>query len=221
MSTAVKAAIAGALFLVGTLAGGLISGGRAGDPTQTDDIETPVSDSGEVEGQRPAAEPLQNGGPDDAVEAAVGFATASQDWLYLSDEGIESAIRAIAVPEAADRLSEETIAEISVARDALRHSAGPIWWFVRPLAVHADVRENTATVSVWVVTVLSAADVAVPQADWVTLDIGLVRSGETWLLESIVDTVGPTPASGVRDQPWQPEPFDDALAGYERIGSRP
>jgi hypothetical protein len=36
---------------------------------------------------------------------------------------------------------------------------------------------------------------------------------------SIDDTVGPTPMSGVRDEPWQPEPFDDALDGFERVGS--
>ena len=102
----------------------------------------------------------------------------------------------------------------------LTHSAGPIWWFVRPLAVKADVGESRADVSVWVVTVLSAADVAVPQADWVTLELDLVRVGGDWLLESIIDTVGPTPMSGVRDDPWQPEPFDDAMVGFERIGAK-
>ena len=155
-----------------------------------------------------------------ATEAAVEYATASQEWLYLSDEQIDSAVREIAVPSAADRLSEETVAELGVARDALAHSAGPVWWFVRPLAVRAElVEDERAEVSVWVVTVLSAADVAVPQADWVTLELDLVRAGERWLLESITDRPGPTPVSGVRDDPWQPEPFDAALIGFERIGT--
>ena len=42
-----------------------------------------------------------------------------------------------------------------------------------------------------------------------------------WLLESIEDEPGPTPICGVRDEPWQPEPFDDALDGFVRIGSEP
>lgn len=47
------------------------------------------------------------------------------------------------------------------------------------------VEENRAEASVWVVTVLSAADVALPQADWLTLDMDLAWRGGRWLLESI------------------------------------
>lgn len=150
----------------------------------------------------------------------MAFASASQQWLYMTDQQIDDAIREIAAPEAADRISRETVAEIRVARDPLTESAGRIWWFVRPLATNVEsVDATSARVSVWVVTVLSAADVALPQADWLTLNLDLVRSGDRWLLESIEDQPGPTPMSGVRDEPWQPEPFDDALDGFERVGS--
>lgn len=202
---------------------GLVVGLITGWPSSGDS-------SGPVNG--PAARPVERDtieeiqasegirGSVSARDVAVEYATASQEWLYLTDEQIDAAVREIAAPDQADRLSRETVSELSVARDGLQYSAGRIWWFVRPLATKVmSETDDRAEVSVWVVTVLSAADVAVPQADWVTLDLVLARAGDRWLLESINDTVGPTPMSGVRDEPWQPEPFDDALDGFERIGS--
>jgi hypothetical protein len=215
---AIAVSVGAGVFLLGVLAGGLFSaGGDAPEPG-------PVRESagGDAEASPTSSESASDDGadPENLTEVAVDYATASQNWLYLSDEDIDAAVRAIAVPAAADRLSEDAVAELSVARDALSHAAGPVWWFVRPLAVQVEtVGEERARVSVWVVTVLSAADVAVPQADWVTLDLELVRVGDRWLLESVTDTPGPTPLGGVRDDPWQPEPFDDALAGFERIGT--
>lgn len=154
-----------------------------------------------------------------ARTAALEYASASQQWLYLEDDDIEVAIRRIASESAADSLVRETVGDISVAQDALVHAAGPVWWFVRPLASRVTVTGERADASVWVVTVLSAADVALPQADWMTLDLELVWRGGRWLLESIDDQPGPTPMSGTRDEPWQPEPFDEALHGFERVGS--
>lgn len=206
-------ALAG-VFLLGLLAGVLVAPG--GD----DAGHGPTTDESVAEQAEPSTVDGSDGPEPSVVDAAIDYATASQGWLYLTDEQIDAQVRSIAVASSADRLSEETVAELSLARDALRHSAGPIWWFVRPLAINVEmVGERRAEVSVWVVTVLSAADVAVPQADWITLDLDLVREGDRWLLEAITDTVGPTPMSGVRDDPWQPEPFDDALAGFERIGT--
>lgn len=216
MSLAVKATIVATAFLLGFVTSTVVRGDS-----------TPDAAEAQAEAEQPADTQRElgeaGGGPEpkSAVEAGVEYATASQDWLYLTDEQIDAAVREIASPSVADRLSEETVSELSVAREALKSSAGPVWWFVRPLAVHAEVGETRAEVSVWVVTVLSAADVAVPQADWMTLDLTLVRDGDRWLLESITDTPGPTPMSGVRDEPWQPEPFDEALLGFERVGIEP
>jgi hypothetical protein len=209
-----------AVLVVGFVAGALVTGSR--QPAD----------------ERPSAGPATSNSTDaspgmpvdedgDAVEktveeAAVEYATASQQWLYLNDEEIEAEVRGIAAPSSADRLVEETVGELGLARDGLMQSAGRVWWFVRPLAVKTvSVSDARAEVSIWVVTVLSAADAAVPQADWATLDLVLVRGGDGWLLESIDDEPGPTPISGVRDDPWEPEPFDDALDGFVRIGSEP
>ena len=217
-STFVAAGVA--VFVLGLIAGAVVTGGgQPGDgepPTGTvtsklTDASADVpGDEGEVSTERTAE------------DAAVEYATASQQWLYLTDEEIEAEVRRIAVPTSADRLIDETVDELGLARDGLMQSGGRVWWFVRPLAVKTvSVSDTRAEVSVWVVTVLSAADVAVPQSDWATLDLVLVNGGDEWLLESIDDEPGPTPISGVRDEPWEPEPFDDALDGFVRIGSEP
>lgn len=217
-STFVAAGIA--VLVLGLIAGAVVAGsGQPGDddpPTRPapPNLHNVPSDLGGKEGDVSIERT--------AEDAAVEYATASQQWLYLTDEEIEAEVRRIASPTSADRLVEETVDELGLARDGLMHSAGQVWWFVRPLAVKTvSVSDTSAEVSVWVVTVLSAADVAVPQADWATLVLRLVRDGDDWLLESIDDEPGPTPISGVRDDPWEPEPFNDALHGFVRIGSEP
>jgi hypothetical protein len=143
---------------------------------------------------------------------------AAQRWLYLNDTQLESEVRAVATPEAADRLVREELEQVSVARASLATSPGRVWWVVRPLAWRADTAtRDTARVSVWTLTVLSAADVALPQADWLTVTVDLKWSNGRWLVDAIRDQPGPTPATGLRDEPWQPEPFDDALSGFSRI----
>jgi hypothetical protein len=178
---------------------------------------------GVTSGARPLAAvspPVEADGRNEAGarETALRYAAASQDWLYMTDQDVRAEVEAIATPAAAARLASEEVDEVAFAREALALSPGRVWWFVRPLAsdvvTYSDVH---ARVRVWVVTVLSAADVAVPQADWFTIELEL-RWLDGWRLEDVRDEPGPTPVSGTRDEPWQPEPFDDALDGFERVG---
>ena len=153
-----------------------------------------------------------------AREAALAIVAASQRWLYLDDAQVTSEVRAVATPEAADQLAREEVEQVSVARASLAKSPGRVWWVVRPLAWRADAAtRETARIAVWTLTVLSAADVALPQADWLTVTVDLRWSNGRWLVDAIRDQPGPTPATGLRDEPWQPEPFDDALSGFTRI----
>lgn len=155
-----------------------------------------------------------------AVDAALDLAAAPQQWLYLSDTDLASAVRDIADPAAADRLADEVVSEVSLVREALRQSAGQVWWLVRPLAWRVDqFAAGRASVSVWTVSVLSAADVALPQSDWFTTTFDLRWADGQWLLVGSKDDPGPTPQLGGRDEPWQPEPFDDALDGFARVGT--
>ena len=169
-----------------------------------------------------AGEADSDGDREGAVAAALDLAAAAQDWLYLSDEDLETAVRAVAAPTSADRLVEQTIAEVGLARDALARSPGRVWWVVSPLASRVDTfTPGRAQVSVWTVSVLSAADVAMPQSDWTTTVFDLEWDGIRWRLISALDTPGPTPQIGGRDEAWEPEPFDDSLSGFTRVGAEP
>jgi hypothetical protein len=155
-----------------------------------------------------------------ARAAAVAYATASQGWLHLADEDIDRSVRAVATEAAGPSLSRETVAELREAREALARSPGRVWWLVRPLASRVERFEaTTARVVVWTVTVLSAADVALPQADWARVAVDLVWVDAGWRVQAVADTPGPTPAGGSRDRPWQAEPFDRALDGFVRAGA--
>ena len=157
---------------------------------------------------------------DGARAAAVSMATASQDWLYLGDADIEAAVRARATAQAGPALAAETVAELGQARRALGASSGRVWWLVRPLATHVEHYDpSRARVVVWTVTVLSATGVAIPQADWVRVAVDLLWDEGAWRCEAVTDTPGPTPATGAKDRPWQAPAFDEALDGFERVGS--
>ena len=157
-----------------------------------------------------------------AVAAAVAYATASQRWLYFTDEEIEAAIAEIATPVAAPRLAEDVVADVSMAREQLAQSSGRIWWLVRPLAWRVDdFRDTEARVSVWTVTILSAASVAAPQSEFLTVTLDLSWVDGDWRVDGVRDTPGPTPITGPHDQPWDAEPFDQALDGFTRMDGEP
>ena len=157
-----------------------------------------------------------------AVAAAVAYSTASQRWLYFTDEEIEAAIAEIATPVAAPRLAQDVVADVAMAREQLAQSSGPIWWLVRPLAWRVDdFRDTQARVSVWTVTILSAASVAAPQSEFLTVTLDLSWVDGDWRVDSVRDTPGPTPITGPHDQPWDAEPFDQALDGFTRMDGEP
>lgn len=154
-----------------------------------------------------------------AAEAAIAYAGASQGWLYLTDEEIRAAVADVATPEAGQRLAEDVVVDVYAARARLGTSPGRVWWLVRPLAWNVErYTADEARVSVWTVTVLSAAEVAAPQTEWMTVAIDLAWVDGDWRVDAVRSTPGPTPMTGPNDQPWDAEPFDHALDGFTRIG---
>lgn len=153
-----------------------------------------------------------------AASAALAYSSAPQAWLYMTDDEVRAAVAGIATPGAAERLSADAVEEIAGARSELAEAAGPIWWIVHPLAWKVDsFNPAEATVSVWTFSFLSAADVAVPQTEWTTTTFDLEWSQGDWRLAAVRESVGPTPAVGPADQPWEPEPLDEALDGFTRL----
>ena len=212
-----RAALAGAATTA-LVAGILLVrlGGTTSDPA-------PVAPTASAVGSpQPNAAPVTEAQPaeETAVAAALQLATAPQQWLYLADAELEAAVRAVAAPGSAVRLVGDLVSEVTLVRDALRNSAGRVWWLVRPLAWRIEhFGGDRASVSVWTVSVLSASDVAVPQSDWFTSRYDLQWIDGRWLLAATRDEPGPTPQLGGRDEPWQPEPFDESLTGFTRVGA--
>ena len=229
MSRPTRALVAAVVLLTfgaGMAAGALLTG----EPTPTAGTEAKA---------RPVPPPRQpgerRGGPGPSTErfgmpagfsrseegaraAAIAYATASQRWLYMTDEEIAAAVSAIAAADAAQALTREILAEVDLARDGLGRSPGRVWWLVRPLAWRVQAYSpERARVAVWSVTVLSAAEVAVPQSDWLTVTVELVWESGDWRAEAVGDRPGPTPLVGTRDKAWQPEAFEEALAGFHRV----
>jgi hypothetical protein len=150
------------------------------------------------------------------------YATSSQRWLYLTDEEIEAAVAQIATRESAAELTRGVLADVGLSRDHLADASGRIWWLVRPLAWRMDrFRRGEARVSVWNVTVLSAAGVAAPQSEFVTVTLDLVWIEGGWRLDGVRTDPGPTPMTGPKDQPLDAERFDAALDGFTRIDEEP
>ncbi len=219
---AIAAAITTVLFLAGWFLSVI---GRPSPPEPSASVETitevrpvvpagvagPVSEQSGVDVGFAADE---NG----AVAAAVSYATAAQRWLYFTDDEITAAVTEIATPTAAPRLVDDVLADVGLARGQLAASPGRVWWLVRPLAwnvTHFGIDE--ASVSVWTVTILSAAEVAAPQTEWITVTVDLAWIDGDWRVEAVRDTPGPTPMTGPKDIPWDAVPFDDALVGFTRM----
>lgn len=178
---------------------------------------TPVP-AGEAAGMPVGFAPGEHG----AVVAAVAYATAPQRWLYFTDEEIRAAIDQIATPAAAPRMADDIVAEVAIAREQLGASSGRVWWLVRPLAWEVELHDgNEARVSVWVVTVLSAAEVAAPQSEWMTVTLDLAWVDGDWRVDAVRDAPGPTPIIGPKDRPWDAEPFDETLSGFTRMDGEP
>lgn len=219
---AAAAFVVAAMFTVGVL---FVHLGRDASPSHPDAEGRPSTSRSSAPSSTAGAVSQQAGmaigfsrSEEGAVAAAVAHATASQRWLYFTDDEIRAAVAEIATPVAAGRLAADVVAEIGLARDQLGASPGRVWWLVRPMAWRLEHHgSDEASVSVWVVTVLAAAEVAAPQTEWLTVTIDLAWVDGDWRVNGVRDAPGPTPIAGPRDQPWDAGPFDEALAGFTRM----
>jgi hypothetical protein len=218
------------VLVAGTVAALLVAMGallvRVGAPEASQRDEQPARETtagsstrGRQDTETPASSGRDEGG---AVTAALAYTAAPQRWLYLTDEQIAAAVEEIATPEAAGSLVAETVEEISVAREELAQTSGRVWWLVHPLAWRVESHSpDDATVAVWTVTVLSAARVALPQTEWLTVTVDLTWVDGNWRVDAMRDRPGPTPMTGPQDEPWNAQPFDEALEGFTRIDTEP
>lgn len=222
--TLLAGAAAITVLVVGAVLARVGAGGSETSPTTT--VPLAAEPTVTITGARPAGPTRVEAGvpvgfeasEDGAVAAAVTYATASQRWLYFSDDELAAAVAALATPAAAESLTVEVTSEVALARDELARTSGRVWWLVRPLATRVEhVTTANARVSVWVVTILSATDVAAPQAEWLTVTVDLAWVDDDWRVDGVRSTLGPTPLSGLKDEPWTAARFDDTLDGFTRV----
>jgi hypothetical protein len=152
-----------------------------------------------------------------AVAAAVSYAAASQSWLYLDDVQLEEAVGTVVAP-VAPQLVDQVSNEVALLRDRLGDADGTVWFVVAPLATKLDSFDSSsAVVRVWVVRVLSADGVAVPQSGWQTLTFELGWYGD-WKVADLSEAEGPTPQLEAGLQPWAAGYLDETLVGFVRVG---
>jgi hypothetical protein len=157
-----------------------------------------------------------------AVAAALSYATAAQNWLYLSDEQVAESAGAVVLPEVGDLLVGELVDQVRLLRDELVKASGTVWFVMAPLASRVDTYSSArVVVRVWLVRVLSADGVAVPQSGWQTLRFELVWQGGDWRIADTAEVEGPTPQLETGLQPWSARYLDRELAGFTRIGATP
>ena len=223
------------LFMFGVaIRGGTFSAlfGRSGDeegPTahRVAEEETPGAVTGSGDADDPPAGPTGMAASDGAgrseagaVAAAMRFATASQAWVYMTDADIEAAATAVVAPSSRERLVNEVVDEVRLLRDQLQEAKGTVWYVVSPLATKVDsYSESRAVVRVWLVRVLSADGVAVPQSGWETLALELVWD-RGWRVADVDHAEGPTPQLEAGLQPWSAAYLDQTLAGFLRVTTR-
>lgn len=224
-----------AASLVGVMAGSAIRGGASSDSAGAP-AQRPSAPADDGQGPPEAGETAGGPGPRSAVAgvgvgfdrsepgavaAATSYATASQSWTYLADEDVVEAVEAVVVPAARGELVTQVVDDVRLLRDELQEASGTVWFVVAPLATRLDVYSAShAVVQVWVVRVLAADGVAVPQSGWQTLTLELQWNRGDWRVADVTETDGPTPQLEAGLRPWSASYLDETLSGFVRVGVR-
>lgn len=180
--------LAAAVVLAGCTGRG--DGERAAVPARPDRSSAPVEKS---------TDPLD-------VALRVAHLGPSLVQLGAAPEKAAEATRALASPDAADRLGAVAAWQLQAFQQAIPEGA---WFYQGPLASRSRVLDGRASVDLWLVQVWGGHGVAA-SVEWVTLTVELKREQEGWR------QVGESSRSG-------PEPTDAdlgrALDGFIVVGS--
>lgn len=155
-----------------------------------------------------------------AVAAAVSYAAAPQVWLYLSDDQVADTAGAVTAERARDELVPRLVEDARLLRTEVTRAEGTVWFVVSPLATKVEsYTVSRAVVRVWLVRVLSADGVAVPQSGWQTVTLDLDWERGDWRIAGVAESEGPTPQLESGLQPWAADYLGSELAGFRRVGA--
>ncbi|MBI2710227.1 MAG: hypothetical protein HYX34_11120 [Actinobacteria bacterium] len=148
--------------------------------------------------------------------ALVVAASLPQQAVYMDDVRLHRVLADLRARGARD--DDATVLDRLAAIRRRLGAAGPgavVWLSISPVGVRVDAYTPVrARVSVWTVTVVSAAGSVAPQTTWRTSSVELVWDRGGWRLWSSVDAPGPSPTLDGSDEPATGESFDAAMRGF-------
>lgn len=159
----------------------------------------------------------------DVSDVALAYAELTSRAPYLEKAAFEAELSGLVAPDAGDEVDR-----ITAGVDRLRKSVAPavaegdtVWWTVKPLAVRvSDEGTDRASVSVWSVSVKSAAGVWDPVTAFMLMRVELERTGEGWKVFSSATEVRDAPAPLLAVDhvpPVDAAAFAESLSGFELV----
>ena len=182
--------------------------------------KAPAADIGEQ--SAPTTSSLRGGGADDsaastqdAVSAVVRFVCSGQRLLDTPPTQLAEVIRGLWSGRAADNAVTTTVEQLAELRDRLDSGRGATRYRQSVLAVRVESASAARVeVSVWWVGVLSREGAVLPQAQWTTSLVTVIREDGGWRVDAESSELGPVPDSTSDSEPISHEEFERRLAGF-------
>ena len=185
-------------------------GARQTDTPKDEVVEPPTSsaDVGAVNVDGPTT-------TSGAVEAVVRFVCSGQRLLDTPPAQLAEAIRSLWSSRAADNAVTATVEQLAELRDRLDSGRGATRYRQSVIAVRVESASAARVqVSAWWVGVLSREGAVVPQAQWTTSRVTVIREDGGWRVDAESSELGPVPDSTSDSEPISHEEFERRLAGF-------
>ena len=175
---------------------------------EVDEPPTSSADGGAVNVDGPTT----TGG---AVEAVVRFVCSGQRLLDTPPTQLAEAIRSLWSSRAADNAVTTTVEQLAELRDRLDSGRGATRYRQSVIAVRVESASAARVqVSAWWVGVLSREGAVLPQAQWTTSLVTVIREDGGWRVDAESSEPGPVPDSTSDSEPISHEEFERRLTGF-------
>lgn len=150
-----------------------------------------------------------------AVEAVVRFVCSGQRLLDTPPARLAEAIRSLWSSRAADNAVTASVEQLAELRDRLDSGRGATRYRQSVIAVRVESASAARVqVSAWWVGVLSREGAVLPQAQWTTSLVTVIREDGGWRVDEESSEPGPVPDSTSDSEPISHEEFERRLAGF-------
>lgn len=175
---------------------------------EVDEPPTSFADSGAVNVDGPTT-------TSGAVEAVVRFVCSGQRLLDTPPAQLAEAIRSLWSSRAADNAVTATVEKLAELRDRLDSGRGATRYRQSVLAFRVESASAARVeVSAWWVGVLSREGAVLPQAQWTTSRVTVIREDGGWRVDAESSEPGPVPDSTSDSEPISHEEFERRLMGF-------